>query len=118
MPQSAEGGSLWYGLDGGEDRCDRLDRVFHHCECLGAALVGRTGVLLLLNTTIEVGKRSYCVLFTVVFKFMRTNMLVLVYVIVVVTSYLSARLQTRVSSAVWVISPPVLYVYPVICMWE
>ena len=45
-------------------------------------------------------------------------MVVLFYVIVVVTSYLSARLQTRVSSAVWVISSQVLYVSPVIFMWE
>ena len=42
---------------------------------------------------------------------MRTNlMVVLFYVIVVVTSYLSARHQTRVSSAVRVISPHVLHV--------
>ena len=69
-----------------------------------------TSQLFTITSYIEVGKRSYCVLFTVVYKFMRTNMLVLVYVIVVVTSYLSARLQTRVSSAVWVISPQVLHV--------
>ena len=61
--------------------------------------------------SIEVGKLSYCVRFTVVYKLWgpfpwRSSF----YVSVEVTSYLSARHRTRVSSAVWVISPRVLHV--------
>ena len=62
---------------------------------------------------IEVGKRNYCVLFTYEDQYAGPRLYYCCGDELFVCST-----QTRVSSAVWVIIPPVLYVYPVICMWE
>lgn len=91
MPQATEGRTSGNGTDVGENRGDCLDCVLHHF--VGWFLVtSRSGLIgpsslrkdlgrvyqlgapflallaLLLYTTIEVGKLSYCVLFTVVYN--------------------------------------------------